>query len=79
MKILVLAALCIFPGLLGAGWKAKQKLPTAEAHQAAAADRDFYYAISSRGIAKYDRKSGKRVATSEGEAKHLNYFVVFIA
>lgn len=43
-----------------------------EAHQAAAAEGEFVYAITSRSIAKYDRKSGKRVATSEGAAKHLN-------
>jgi endonuclease/exonuclease/phosphatase family metal-dependent hydrolase len=47
-------------------------LAALEAHQAAAAEGEFVYAITSRSIAKYDRKSGKRVATSEGAAKHLN-------
>ena len=60
--------------LVGAGaqWKAQRKLPAPEAHQAAAADGKFVYAITSRGIAKYDRKSGKRVGLSQGSAKHLN-------
>ena len=58
--------------LLGAEWKAARKMPAPEAHQAAAADKDFVYAITSRAVAKYDRKTGKRVATSQGEAKHLN-------
>ena len=58
--------------LVGEEWKAERKMPAAEAHQAAASDKDFVYAITSRGVAKYDRKSGKRVATSEGAAKHLN-------
>jgi len=58
--------------LVGAEWKAERKLPAPEAHQAAASDKDFVYAITSRGVAKYDRKSGKRVATSQGAAKHLN-------
>ncbi len=56
----------------GGTWKLTRTLPAPEAHQAVAADKDFVYAITSRGVAKYDRKSGKGVATSEGEAKHLN-------
>ena len=68
-----LAFLLLAQGMLvGAQWKAERKLPAAEAHQAAAAEGKFIYAITSRGVAKYDRKSGKRVATSEGAAKHLN-------
>ena len=53
-------------------WKLVRTLAALEAHQAAAAEGEFVYAITSRSIAKYDRKSGKRVATSEGAAKHLN-------
>jgi endonuclease/exonuclease/phosphatase family metal-dependent hydrolase len=68
-----LAFLLLAQGMLvGAQWKAERKLPAAEAHQAAAAEGKFIYAITSRGVAKYDRNSGKRVATSEGAAKHLN-------
>lgn len=53
-------------------WKQTRALSAAEAHQAAAADDKFVYAIASEKIAKYDRKSGERIATSTGEAKHLN-------
>ena len=70
-----LAFLFLAQGVLvgaGAQWKAQRKLPAPEAHQAAAADGKFVYAITSRGIAKYDRKSGKRVGLSQGSAKHLN-------
>ena len=58
--------------LLGAEWKAARKMPAPEAHQAAAADKDFVYAITSRAVAKYDRKTGQRVAVSTGAARHLN-------
>ncbi len=70
-----LAFLFLAQGVLveaGAQWKSQRKLPAPEAHQAAAADGKFVYAITSRGIAKYDRKSGKRVGLSQGSAKHLN-------
>lgn len=55
----------------------EQFVPTAslaapEAHQAAAADESFVYAISSTVVAKYDRAAGTRVAVSTGKAKHLN-------
>jgi hypothetical protein len=53
-------------------WKQTRSLPAAEAHQAAAADNKFIYAIASEKIAQYDRKSGERIALSTGEAKHLN-------
>lgn len=53
-------------------WKKTRSLPAPEAHQAAAADEKFVYAITSDKVAKYDRKTGERVAVSTGEAKHLN-------
>lgn len=55
-----------------ATWKLTRSLPAPEAHQAAAADEKFVYAIASEKVAKYDRKTGERVAVSTGEAKHLN-------
>lgn len=55
-----------------AGWKATGEIAAPEAVQAAAADGQFVYAISSTAIAKYDRRTGERVATSTGEAHHLN-------
>jgi endonuclease/exonuclease/phosphatase family metal-dependent hydrolase len=56
----------------GGTWKLARTLAALEAHQAAAADKNFIYAITSRSVAKYDRKSGKRVGLSQGSAKHLN-------
>ena len=58
--------------LVAADWRATRQLPASEAHQAAAAEGKFVYAITSRAVAKYDRASGKRVAVSTGAAKHLN-------
>lgn len=55
-----------------AAWKLTRSLDAPEAHQAAAADEKFVYAIASQKVAKYDRKTGERVAVSTGEAKHLN-------
>ena len=53
-------------------WQMVKEFAAPEAHQAAAADEQFVYAIASRQIAKYDRRTGKRIAVSAGEAKHLN-------
>lgn len=47
-------------------------LSAPEANQAAAVDERFAYAIDNAVVAKYDRATGKRMATSSGEAKHLN-------
>lgn len=55
-----------------AAWVESASLPAPEANQAAAADDRFVYAINSAQIAKYDRASGRRLAVSTGEAKHLN-------
>lgn len=69
-------AFCLGGGPLavtaGERWRQTRVLPAPEAHQAAAADDRFVYAISSTEVAKYDRSSGERVAVSTGEAKHLN-------
>jgi hypothetical protein len=56
----------------GVAWIESRAIAAAEAHQAAAAQGKHIYAISSRVIAKYDRMTGKRIAFSEGAAKHLN-------
>lgn len=50
----------------------EREIPAGEAHQAAAADEKHYYAITSSSVAKYDRASGDRIASSTGEAMHLN-------
>jgi hypothetical protein len=43
-----------------------------QAHQAAAANRNFIYAITNNVIAKYSRKTRQQLAVSVGEALHLN-------
>lgn len=53
-------------------WTATRRLPAPEAHQAAAAEGKYVYAVTSRAVAKYDRATGERVAVSVGEARHLN-------
>ena len=53
-------------------WVKAGTLSAPEAHQAAAADERFLYAISSTGVAKYDRATGRRLATSSGATTHLN-------
>jgi len=53
-------------------WAVAREISASEAVQAAAADEQAFYAISSTKIAKYDRKTGERVAVSQGKAEHLN-------
>jgi hypothetical protein len=55
-----------------AGWEQTAVLPAPEAHQAAAADENFVYAINNTTVARYDRNSGERIAVSRGAAQHLN-------
>lgn len=54
------------------GWRETERIPAAEAHQAAAADREFYYAVTNDKIVKYNRADGKQAGVSTGSAKHLN-------
>ncbi len=69
----VLMACCLFASSLLAGeWRETKRIEAPEAHQAAAADEQFVYAITNRRIAKYDRQTGDRLAISQGEAFHLN-------
>ena len=56
----------------GVNWVATRSVPAAEAVQAAAADDKFFYAVTNKQIAKYDRESAERVAVSSGDALHLN-------
>lgn len=53
-------------------WRTSRTLASDDAHQAAATDMEFVYAVSNRRIAKLDRATGDRVAVSEGDAEHLN-------
>jgi hypothetical protein len=54
------------------GWKKSASFPAQEAVQAAAADEEFVYAISSTTIGRYSRTSQQRLDTSSGDARHLN-------
>src|SRR5262245_9355270 len=73
MRYLILLSL-IAPRILAAetAYVEKESLAAPEANQAAAADERFVYAIDNRVVAKYDRMTGKRLAVSTGEARHLN-------
>lgn len=53
-------------------WSTTATLAASEAHQAAAADENFVYAITNKSVAQYDRRTGQRIAVSAGEAQHLN-------
>jgi hypothetical protein len=53
-------------------WQATATIDAPEANQAAAAEERFAYAITNAKVAKYDRRTGKRLAVSTGEAQHLN-------
>lgn len=53
-------------------WSAARELAAPEAHQAAAADERFLYAIANKQVAKYDRITAARIALSTGRAEHLN-------
>ena len=71
---LAAVACCQKAGVAGdiEGWQQVTELAAPEAIQAAAADERYVYAIASRVVAKYDRATGKRIAVSTGDAKHLN-------
>ncbi len=62
----------VFAQEQGGAWIKTRTLDAAEAHQAAAADDRFVYAIANRVVAQYDRDSGQRLSQSSGDAYHLN-------
>ncbi|MEX2111583.1 MAG: hypothetical protein WD845_00270 [Pirellulales bacterium] len=53
-------------------WRERGSLLADEARQAAAAQGEHVYAITNDRVARYDRRSGVRLAVSTGEAQHLN-------
>ncbi len=75
---MALAAICLTAWTLpcsageGTAWRETRSFAAEESHQAAAAEGDHVYAITNDRIARYDRRSGKRLATSTGDAEHLN-------
>ncbi len=71
---LLLVSVLVSQGRFSAAqtWKETRTLAAPEAHQAAAVDERFVYAITNTRVARYDRESGRRVAESTGSAQHLN-------
>lgn len=72
LLLLALAARQALPAEPDVVWRETAVLSAEEASQAAASDERFVYAIGSKLIAKYDRQTGRRVATSTGDTQHLN-------
>jgi hypothetical protein len=77
MRLSFLFLLCLTASAFAADapqvvWKQTAAIEAPEANQAAAADEKFAYAVDNAVVVKYDRQTGKRIAASTGEAKHLN-------
>lgn len=74
LSLVMLLLACWEPLLVQAADEFRQTgtLAAPEAVQAAAADKQYVYAVANTTIAKYDRHSGRRVAESNGAALHLN-------
>lgn len=70
--VMLLAVPCATLAAAEPAYVESGSVAAAEATQAAAADEQFLYAISSTQVAKYDRRSGERLALSTGKASHLN-------
>ena len=68
--------------LRAAGWRSEEvrRFAAPEANQAVAVDASHFYAIGNHVVAKYDKKTGKRLAAWEGEKArpliHLNSGIV---
>lgn len=61
------------PAPVRLGWVLSASFPAPEAHQAAAADDQYVYVISSTAVAAYDRNTRQRQWVSHGgQASHLN-------
>ncbi|MEE2685530.1 MAG: endonuclease [Planctomycetota bacterium] len=54
------------------GFTTVRTFPAPEAHQGVAASRQHVFAVTNRTVALYDRRTGKRLGLSTGEAMHLN-------
>lgn len=72
MRSAIVALIAVLAVQSPSGWEKVQAIPAPEAIQAAASNGDAVYAIAGNRIAKYDRKTGKRLAVSTGAATHLN-------
>jgi hypothetical protein len=68
----LIAIVAISSCFAGESYVEKFSVASPHATQAAAADAEFIYAVSSKIIAKLDRSTGKLLAISQGNASHLN-------
>lgn len=92
IRMTAVPALLLAAGLLAAhAWAEEPKpypveavasFPAVEARQAVAVDADSFYAINSRAIARYDRKTGAKISTwteaKDGPIVHLDSGVVVV-
>ena len=66
--------------LIEKSFKEVRKFNVPEARQGIAVDKNYFYAVDTRGIAKYDKQSGKLVKKWEGKKdgaiKHLDSGVI---
>ena len=65
----------LFAALLSLAAVEVRRIPAAEANQGAAADRDAVFAIDNSTVARYDRRTGRRLAIWRGDPlrfRHLN-------
>lgn len=79
MLALVLASAATAAPALAPAAVEVRRLPAPEAHQGVVADADSVYAIDNSQIAKYDKKTRRRVALWQGDParfKHLNSCIV---
>lgn len=81
--LLVISLFTLFPKVSAQAqfsFETIQKYQAEEAFQAVAVDSNYFYAIESRAIGKYDKNSGKKVdewqEASDGPIRHLDSGVI---
>lgn len=80
MRSFILAVAVLLPPVAACADSAIEEMPAAEARQAVAVDAEAFYAIDSRTIGKYDKRTRKRLrqwaGPEDGPIQHLNSGVV---
>ena len=64
-RTIILTVASLLPAVAACADTAIEDMPAPEARQAVAVDADAVYAIDSRTIGKYDKRTGKRIRQSE--------------
>ncbi len=79
-RTIILTVASLLPAVAACADTAIEDMPAPEARQAVAVDADAVYAIDSRTIGKYDKRTGKRIlqwaGPEDGPIQHLNSGVV---